>query len=299
MIACIVSFFSKQCFNDVPDFNDHLSFCSCSRSSFYRLCALIGPNPLFTSTGRKPQRDIKFQLATYLHHHGGMNCNHLDTIWECGVSMGSYFNYIDRVTLAIHQLRSDYVQWPQDERQQKIWQEFGGKGFPGAIGVADGCMMRLAEAPQRDMIAYYTRKKCYRVSRPPWYIRFMLNSFLKVSTHATVDNTRHFMSYSLGWPGNQPDLPLLKSSSIWTEWATLFDDSEYLLVDKGAMLGTCTNTYHMKLTMHCWKGTCKHPTHSAHLVNLKFDPPQSGSDDALSMKNLHQPTLLWCIHSAS
>lgn len=72
--------------------------------------------------------------------------------------------YIECVTLAIRQLRDFYVKWPEGAQRECIKRSFGHKGFPGVIGVGDGCLMKLTEAPSEDTIAYYTCKKCWGVS---------------------------------------------------------------------------------------------------------------------------------------
>ena len=81
------------------------------------------------------------------------------------MAAGSVYLYIDRVVTAITSLRNQFVVWPMrsDERLQEVETSFRELGFPGCIGLVDGCLMQLAFIPKEDPMIYYCRKKFYGV----------------------------------------------------------------------------------------------------------------------------------------
>lgn len=133
------------------------------------------------STGKKPQRPVYIQFATYLRLYGAANQNHITVALDCNIGTGSVIDYSKRVAYALRDLRSRYVQWPRGLKRESIKYGFGKKGFPGAIGAADGSLMRLVECPG---ILYYCRKKFYAVH----------NDFHLIETHLADLLPRHVRS---------------------------------------------------------------------------------------------------------
>lgn len=63
-----------------------------------------------------------------------------------------------RVAYALHSLAPRFIQWPQDERANKVMEEFEiASGFPNIIGVIDGTHIKI-RAPQEDKQSYVNRK---------------------------------------------------------------------------------------------------------------------------------------------
>lgn len=147
-------------------FGSFISFPRCSLATFYKLSRAIENHHVFQSSGRKPQRPAFTHLAVFLHHFGAPNRNHLGTARECHVAAGSVYLYVDRVITAISTLRNQYVAWPRksDERLHEVKSSFQEMGFPGCVGLIDGCLMELAFVPKEDPMIYYCRKKFYGVN---------------------------------------------------------------------------------------------------------------------------------------
>lgn len=139
----------------------------CSRRSFDSIVELIHNHPVFVPKGKKPTRNPSEQLGIFLHYVGSANQHHLSTARECNAGQGSVHNYVNNVTTALQSLRREFVKWPQGERRNEMKESFDEYGFPGCIGLLDGCLFRLVDAPSEYAMSYYTRKKFYRVCSCP------------------------------------------------------------------------------------------------------------------------------------
>lgn len=131
------------------------------KASFWSLHDLIAEDPLFLSTGRKPQRPPRFQLATFLARMGALS--NIKTAGFCAVAEGTVRLYCARVVRAVRKLRTLYLAWPHAERRDYIAQRMAAAGFPGCIGSGDGTYFRLEDKPLVNGYAYWCHKKFYAV----------------------------------------------------------------------------------------------------------------------------------------
>lgn len=131
------------------------------RDSFWYLHDLIKNDPIFLSTGRKPQRPSWHQLATFLIRYGEDPA--IKSAKIAGVSEGSVYNYCDRIAQAFRNIRPQHLSWPGQERRAFLKEEMTEYGFPGCIGIIDGTLIRLREKPLVDGEVYFCRKKFYAV----------------------------------------------------------------------------------------------------------------------------------------
>lgn len=131
-----------------------------SRTTFDRLVSVLEKNPIFTSSGTKPQRPVRFQLATFLLRYGSLGSGSLQAAHKMGIGFGTVFDYCGRVSTALMELGLKAVVWPDERRQQEtsdyIERIFG---YSGCIGVVDGTLIRLSAFPFIQGFAYYCRKK--------------------------------------------------------------------------------------------------------------------------------------------
>lgn len=132
------------------------------RESFWYLHKLIKDDPVFRSTGRKPQRPSWHQLAAFLIRYGEDPA--IKSAKISGVSEGSIYNYADRVTQALRNIRADHLSWPGKERRAFLKHEMADYGFPGCIGIVDGTLIPLRSKPPKNGEVYWCRKKFYGVS---------------------------------------------------------------------------------------------------------------------------------------
>ena len=141
-----------------------------ARESFWHLHALIKEDPVFKSTGCKPQRPLAHQLAAFLVQMGAETG--IKSATSIGIAEGTVFLYCKRVTRAIRNICDHHLAWPGPARRQFLSSEMGVHGFPGCISIGDGTYIRLAGKPQMKErpFAYYCRKKFYAVN--------MINNYL-------------------------------------------------------------------------------------------------------------------------
>ncbi|KAG9029037.1 hypothetical protein FS837_003668 [Tulasnella sp. UAMH 9824] len=139
-----------------------------SRATFDRVVALLEKNDVFQSSGKRPQRPVKFQLACFLIRYGVRGAETLDPAQKVSLGHGTVFLYCRRVVYAIRCLRHSFVQWPNREKRQENAEAVEEKtGIPGVIGIVDGSLIPFARVPKIDAHLWFTRKKFAGVSQAP------------------------------------------------------------------------------------------------------------------------------------
>ncbi|KAG1804015.1 hypothetical protein EV424DRAFT_325694 [Suillus variegatus] len=110
------------------------------RPTFDRLVHLLEQNPIFRSTGKRPQRAVRYQLACFLLRYG------------------------TRVR-ALRELGIHVVSWGDDERRQETSEYImDAYGFPDCVGMLDGTLIRLTQMPEENGFTFICRKKFPAVS---------------------------------------------------------------------------------------------------------------------------------------
>jgi hypothetical protein len=134
------------------------------RDTFDRLVWILSQNLLFPSP-RKPQRPVKYQLATFLIlGYGQRGSDTLDVAAKLSIGHGSVLNYCRRVCRAIRELRCQYLEWMNHVRKEVVTMAIEAKsGFPKCLGSGDGCQIRIGEEPQVDGEQFLSRKKMISV----------------------------------------------------------------------------------------------------------------------------------------
>ncbi|KAF8548240.1 hypothetical protein OG21DRAFT_1423426 [Imleria badia] len=161
-----------------------------SRQTFDRLVSLLEPNPIFKSKGKKPQRPVRFQLASFLIRYGARGADAHRTAKEMGLGSGTVYLYCYRVIHALRELGLQVLTWGDDERKELVATYIMDHyGFPNCVGMLDGTLIRLTEMPHVMGPTYLCRKK-----------------FPAINIQATVDHTRRFTSFDMGWPGSVADV---------------------------------------------------------------------------------------------
>ena len=138
-----------------------------SRDTFDRLVALLESNPLFTSTGKKPQRPVRYQLACFLMRYSVRGGDSLHAAKQLGIGLGTVFLYCRRVARALREIGLEILTWGNDERHKEVSEYiFEHFGFRDCIGIVDGSLIRLTKSPKVMGLVYYCRKKYPAVSQP-------------------------------------------------------------------------------------------------------------------------------------
>ena len=117
-------------------------------------------NPIFLSTGKKPQCAVRFQLSAFLLRFGKRGADVTLAAKELGIGEGMVIDYCRRVTRALRELGLEVVTWGDKARQQETAQFFEAiSGIPGCSGIVDGSLIRLTELPHDFGLVYFCRKK--------------------------------------------------------------------------------------------------------------------------------------------
>lgn len=135
---------------------------------FDYLVPLLSVNKIFQSTGRRPQRHVKYQLGCFLIRYGAIGSDTLGTAQKLSIGLGTVFLYCRRVTRAIRELRPRFLGWPTTEGKAVIRRHIKDlSGFPKCLGAGDGSLIRFCEIPNEDGHLFQSRKKfsgvCVRI----------------------------------------------------------------------------------------------------------------------------------------
>ncbi|KAJ3963248.1 hypothetical protein EV361DRAFT_813519, partial [Lentinula raphanica] len=134
-------------------------------SMFYRLVRLLETDPVFQTTGNKPQRPVSDQLACFLWRYGSLGSDVLTTAQNLSLSVGSVCNYSRRVIAALRCLRNRFLSWPNPDRKDLISASIEERsGFRNCLGAGDGSLIRLLAMPTEHGALYLCRKKFAAVS---------------------------------------------------------------------------------------------------------------------------------------
>lgn len=145
-----------------------------SRETFWHLHDLIQVDPIFQSSGKRPQRPVKYQLAAFLCRMGAETV--IKTAGIMAIAEGTVYLYCARVTRAFCHLRDNFLAWPGEERRPFLSSEMAEWGFPGCIGIGDGSSIHLIVRPRRNGYAYWCRKKYYAVSKQVYSVSRLYKS---------------------------------------------------------------------------------------------------------------------------
>ncbi|KAF8870639.1 hypothetical protein CPB84DRAFT_1692891 [Gymnopilus junonius] len=102
------------------------------RKSFWYIHDLIQDDPIFKSTGKRPQQPPKYQLATFLSHVGSDSA--IKTAAIMSIAEGTVYEYCPRVCQALLKMKPEFLAWPGTEQREFLSNEMSKFGFPGCLG---------------------------------------------------------------------------------------------------------------------------------------------------------------------
>lgn len=115
---------------------------------------------IFTSTNRKPQRAVRYQLATFLLQYGARGSDALLAAKRMGIGSGTVWLYCRRVTRALRELGATVITWGDDRRRKKTAEYICRvSGLCDCIGIIDGSQIRLTNIPSEWGTVYFCQKK--------------------------------------------------------------------------------------------------------------------------------------------
>lgn len=132
-----------------------------TRENFEHVLGLISTNPVFVSTGKKPQRPVYEQLAVFLMRCSGKLTLHTST--DASIAEGTAHLYCKRICTALLDLRDDKLSWPNQQQRTVLKAAMEEYGFPGCIGILDATLIPLMDKPKKFGWSYFCRKKFYAV----------------------------------------------------------------------------------------------------------------------------------------
>ncbi|EAU83249.2 hypothetical protein CC1G_11885 [Coprinopsis cinerea okayama7 len=188
-----------------------------SRTTFDKLVEVLERNPIFQSRGRKPQRAVRYQLATFLLRYASRGSDTLSVAKRMGIGVGTVWLYCRRVTRALRELGLEVITWGDEDRHRETADHVCERtGFPDCIGMIDCTLIRLTDVPSMWGEVYYCRKK-----------------YPAVNVQGVCDHKLRFISFEMGWPGSTPDVTVLKNSDLWRNRTKYFTGDQYLFADRG------------------------------------------------------------------
>ncbi|KAG2071469.1 hypothetical protein BDR04DRAFT_1142230 [Suillus decipiens] len=186
------------------------------RPTFDRLVHLLEQNPIFQSTGKKPQRAVRYQLACFLLRYGSRGANPLQAAHKLAIGFGTVFLYCRRVVWALRELGIQVVAWGDAECRQETSQYIMDVyGFPDCVGMLDGMLIWLTQIPDKTGFSFICPNK------------------FPINVQAIVDHKMRFISVDLGWPGSVSDVTMWKKLHVWCHWRDYFPNNTQVLADKG------------------------------------------------------------------
>jgi len=112
-----------------------------SHNAFWHAQNLTQHDPVFKSTGFRPQHPVKYQLVAFLLKFGANRS--LQTAGVLAMAEGIVYLHVKRVCCALCNIHMQHIFWPGPARKQFLKQAMGEIGFPGCIGIVDGTLIWL------------------------------------------------------------------------------------------------------------------------------------------------------------
>lgn len=121
---------------------------------------LLEQKPAFSSRGRKPQRAVRYQLATFLLRYGARGSDALSAAKRMGIGEGTVWLYCRRVIRALREIGLTVITWGDEERRAETAEFIKAKtGLENCIGIVDGSLIPLVDIPNDWGVQYFCRKK--------------------------------------------------------------------------------------------------------------------------------------------
>ena len=188
-----------------------------TRDSFFLFLDEMKDKKAFIVTSNKShQRPISFQLLVFLYRIGkeGVGGGSQNIAAYFGIGKGSVKNYVNRVVMALHEMKDEVVYWPDEDERMEMRRRLSALGFRHCVGIIDGTLVILDFRPESYHECYYSRK-CF----------YALNVMI------VCDDRSRVLYYNAGWPGSTHDNRVFRNSNLFIKRGEYFSHQEYLLGD--------------------------------------------------------------------
>ncbi|OWZ14821.1 hypothetical protein PHMEG_00011636 [Phytophthora megakarya] len=154
---------------------------------------------LILSRSKHQQAPVWLQVAVALDKLGtyrsGAAKGRTKHVW--GVGSGTIDLYTARVIIALNDLTSLYVKWPDSDERRSMSRRIASEGFPGCVGFIDGTTFPLAQKPSVNGECYFDRKQ-----------RYSLNA------QVVRDDHRRIIAFHCGWSGSCADSTVYRHMAL-------------------------------------------------------------------------------------
>ncbi|KNE95569.1 hypothetical protein PSTG_11060 [Puccinia striiformis f. sp. tritici PST-78] len=187
-----------------------------SHSSFVKLVERISGDDVFQNNSNNPQRPVQEQLMISLKRFGcygnGVAVGFLARFFRVG--QGTIELYTNRCIMAILRLKSGMLKWPNADKRKLTQKDYADEGFDGCVGLIDGSLIPLFDAPSKNGSDYWSRK-----------------GFYAIATLLICDNNQNIIYIYTGWLGCSHDARLMSNASVTLTPEQFFLPGQYLLAD--------------------------------------------------------------------
>ncbi|KAI7941614.1 hypothetical protein MJO29_013688 [Puccinia striiformis f. sp. tritici] len=187
-----------------------------SHSAFVKLVDRVSGDPIFQNNSNNPQRPVQEQMMVTLKCLGcygnGVSLGFVARFFRVGEGMGEL--YTNRCIMAILRLKPDMLKWPDADTRKLTQQHYAEEGFDGCVGLIDGSLIPIFNAPIMNGSDFWSRK-----------------GFYAIATLLICDNDRNIIYIYTGWPGCSHDSRVMSNASVALNPERFFSPGEYLLAD--------------------------------------------------------------------
>ncbi|POW21082.1 hypothetical protein PSHT_02816, partial [Puccinia striiformis] len=111
-------------------------------------------------------------------------------------------------------LKSGMLKWPNADKRKLTQKDYADEGFDGCVGLIDGSLIPLFDAPSKNGSDYWSRK-----------------GFYAIATLLICDNNQNIIYIYTGWLGCSHDARLMSNASVTLTPEQFFLPGQYLLAD--------------------------------------------------------------------
>ncbi|KAI9630895.1 hypothetical protein KEM48_013512 [Puccinia striiformis f. sp. tritici PST-130] len=138
--------------------------------------------------------------------------------------------------MAILRLKSGMLKWPNADKRKLTQKDYADEGFDGCVGLIDGSLIPLFDAPSKNGSDYWSRK-----------------GFYAIATLLICDNNQNIIYIYTGWLGCSHDARLMSNASVTLTPEQFFLPGQYLLADSAFIT---TETATGKIKYEPMRGSC-------------------------------------------
>ncbi|KAJ8911920.1 hypothetical protein NQ315_016261 [Exocentrus adspersus] len=135
-------------------------------------------------------------ILAFLWFASNQTVSYRDVSDRFNLSLSTLYCVVQKVSRFLSDLAENVIVWPTREECQRLSEEFGRMGFPGAIACIDGTHIKL-DTPSDDPDSYLNRKKYH-----------------SIQMQVVCDSNRKIRDVFIGFPGSVHDARVFRNSPL-------------------------------------------------------------------------------------